>query len=241
MNVETAPATVGICCRLPARIMATELADWVQLAHRSAAAITWVAGVDNLHTLGSVLSDQSGTTRIAVEADEVLLGSRQALRRTIAAVRQECGQLDAVVAAGGPAVPHRSLLVDEGIRALCVDRFEQVSRGSRRPAPHGWPCRSLLWGLWEVAGAAKPTFGPLGRVLHWRALRPLAPGTLSVLHVTATTDGASRTIRSRLERVLGLVTRRRARAPVNVIHLADLPDLLVGGDAARTGSVLKAA
>jgi len=239
MGVDTAPATVVICCRLPARITAAEFADWAQLARRSAAAVTWVAGSAELATIAPVLDGPGGPARIALEADGDLLGSRQALRRAITSARRMCVEVDSLVAAGGPSVPHRSLLVDEGIRVLCVDHFEQVSRGSRRPAPHGWPCRSLLWGLWEVAGAAKSTTGVLGRILSWRALRPLAPGTLSVLHVKA--DGVAHANRSRLERVLGMVTRRRTKAPLNVTRLADLPDLLAGGDQARTGSVLKAA
>ena len=239
MGVDTAPTTIVICCHLPARITAAEFADWAQLAHKSTAAVTWVAGSAELATIAPVLAGSGGPSRIALEADEDLLGSRQALRAALTTARRACCHVESIVAAGGPTVPHRSLLVDEGIRALCVDHFEPVSRGSRRPAPHGWPCRSLLWGLWEVAGAAKPTTGVLGRIMFWRAARPLAPGTLSVLHVAA--DGAVRASRNRLERVLGMVTRRRAKAPVQVTHLADLPDLLVGGDQTRTGSVLKAA
>lgn len=241
MGVAMTPASVVICCRVPARITAAELTDWAQLARRSATPVTWLVGSDTLATIIPVLDGPEGPARIAVQVDEALLGSRQALRRTIAAARREFGQLDALVAAGSPQVAHRSLLVEEGIRTLCVDRFEPVARGSRRPAPHGWPCRSVVWGLWEVAAAAPPTTSLFGRMLRWRGSRVLAPGTLSVIHVSDTVDGGARVGRNRLERVLGMVARRRARAPVNVVHLSDLPDLLVGGDQARAGSVLKAA
>ena len=29
-----------------------------------------------------------------------------------------------------------------------VDAVSGETRGTRRPAPRGWPCRSLVWGLW---------------------------------------------------------------------------------------------
>ena len=134
----------------------------------------------------------------------------------------------------------RGLLVAEGVRTLCVERFESVARGSHRPAPHGWPCRSVVWGLWEVS-SAPPAARLISRFIPWQTSPLPAPGLLSVVTVSASGASASRDIRSRLERMLALVTRRRAKAPVQVPHLADIPDLIAGGGQGRAGSVLRAA
>lgn len=241
MGIDQAAAAVVICCRVPARITAVEFADWEQLARRAATPVTWVAGVESLATIAAVFGNSECFPRIALEVDDGLLASRQSLRRTITTVRQEIGHLDALVATGSPEVAHRGLLIAEGIRTLCVDRFEQVARGSRRPAPNGWPCRSVVWGLWEVAAETSPSVRLLDRMLPWQGGRVLAAGTLSVIHLLGTVEGGARAIRSRLERVLGMVAGRRSKAPVHAALLSELPELLMGGDQAHAGSVLKAA
>ena len=131
-------------------------------------------------------------------------------------------------------VEHRDLLVGEGIRTLCVDRFDQVTRGSRRPAPRGWPCRSVLWGLWEVTSTPQPSAGVIGGILPWGGPRILAPGTLCVVHAA---DSGSH----RLDRLLALVNKKRTRGTVQAATLSDLPELLVAGGQSRGGSILNAA
>jgi hypothetical protein len=227
MGAKTAPATVVICCRLPARISAAEFADWTRLADRSDAAISWVAGRDDLEAVGP-----------AVEA--ATLSSRPGLRAARAAARRTVGAVEAVVAADAPRIDERGLLVAEGVRTLCVERFETVARGSRRPAPHGWPCRSVVWGLWEVS-SAPPAARLLNRIIPWQTSLLPPPGLLAVVTVSASGANASRDIRSRLERVLAVVSRRRSKAPVQVPHLADIPDLIAGAGQGRAGSVLRAA
>jgi hypothetical protein len=240
MGAKTAPATVVICCRLPPRISAAEFADWTRLADRSDAAISWVAGSDDLEALGPAVEAAGATGRIALGVDAAMIASRQSLRAALAAARRTVGAIEAVVAADAPKIDERGLLVAEGVRALCVERFETVARGSRRPAPHGWPCRSVVWGLWEVS-SAPPAARLFSRIIPWQTSPLPAPGLLSVVTVSASGTASSRDVRSRLERVLALVSRRRSKAPVQVPHLADIPDLIAGGGQVRAGSVLKAA
>ena len=240
MVAKTAPATVVICCRLPTRISAAEFADWTRLAERADAAISWVAGGDDVAALGPAVEAAGALGRIALEVDAETLSSRPSLRAALATARRTVGTVEAVVAADAPSIDERGLLVAEGVRALCVERFETVARGSRRPAPHGWPCRSVVWGLWEVC-SAPPAARLVSRILPWRTSPLPAPGLLSVVTLSANGANASRDIRSRLERVLGMVSRRRAKGPVQIPHLADLPDLIAGGGQGRAGSVLRAA
>lgn len=240
MVAKTAPATVVICCRLPARISAAEFAAWTRLAERANAAISWVAGSDDVAALGPAVEAAGARGRIALEVDAETLASRASLRAALATARRSVGAVEAVVAADAPGIDVRGLLVAEGVRALCVERFGTIARGSRRPAPHGWPCRSIVWGLWEVCSAPPPA-RLLGRIIPWQSSPLPAPGLLSVVTVSASGASASRDIPSRLERMLAVVTRRRAKAPVQVPHLADIPDLIAGGGQGRAGSVLRAA
>lgn len=240
MVAKTAPATVVICCRLPARISAAEFADWTRLAERADAAISWVAGGDEIEALGPAVEAAGALGRIALEIDADTLSSRQSLRAALATARRSAGGIEAVVASVAPKIEARGLLVAEGVRTLCTDRFESLARGSRRPAPHGWPCRSVVWGLWEVCSAPVAA-GLFRRFLPWRGSPLPAPGLLSVVTLSANGTATSRDVRGRLERTLSLVSRRRAKGPVQVPHLADIPDLIARGGQGRAGSVLRAA
>ncbi|MFN5755453.1 MAG: hypothetical protein ACK54F_05960 [Planctomycetia bacterium] len=240
MGAKTAPATVVICCRLPARISTAEFADWTRLAERADAAISWVAAGDDLAALSPAVEAAGALGRIALEVDAATLSSRPSLRAALATARRTVGAVEAVVATAAPQIEGRGLLVAESVRTLCIERFEPLARGSRRPAPHGWPCRSAVWGLWEVC-SAQPASGVFSRMLPWRASQLPPPGQLSVITLSATGTAASREIRGRLERVLGMVSRRRAKGPVQVPHLADIPDLIAGDGQGRAGSVLRAA
>jgi hypothetical protein len=78
-------------------------------------------------------------------------------------------------------------------------------------------------------------------MLPWRSFPLPAPGLLSVVTLSATGTAACREIRGRLERVLGMVSKRRTKGPVQVPHLAEIPELITGGGQGRAGSVLRAA
>lgn len=240
MGAQTTPATVVICCRLPARISATEFAEWERLADRSSAAVSWIVTPDRIESLEPMIDAAGAAGRIALELDAATLAARSALRTALESAAERIGPVAAVVATGSPRIADRGLLVAHGVRAVCVDGFEEVSRGSRRPAPRGWPCRSIVWGLWEVAAAA-PAPGLFGRMMPWRSSPIPRAGGLSVIHLSDGGECLSRGIRPRLERMLAAVTRRRGGGPVSVPHLADLPDLITGNDQTRAGSVLRAA
>lgn len=240
MSAKTTPATVVICCQLPARLSAAEFADWTRLAERADAAVSWVTGLEKLATFGPAIEAAGALGRIALQADAATLSSRQSLRAALAAARRSIGTVEAVVAADAPKVEARGLLVTEGVRTLCIERFETLARGSRRPAPHGWPCRSVVWGLWEVC-SAPPSAGLFGRALPWQTSPLPAAGRLSVVTLSAADGAASRDLGSRLERLLALVSRRRSKQPLQVPHLADIPDLISGAGQRRADSVLRAA
>ncbi|MFO0423141.1 MAG: hypothetical protein ACK52C_05730, partial [Planctomycetia bacterium] len=80
MGAKTAPATVVICCRLPARISTAEFADWTRLAERADAAISWVAAGDDLAALSPAVEAAGALGRIALEVDAATLSSRPSLR-----------------------------------------------------------------------------------------------------------------------------------------------------------------
>jgi hypothetical protein len=134
---------------------------------------------------------------------------------------------------------HRDVLVQEGIATICTDGFNDAARGSRRPAPRGWPCRSVLWGLWEVSTAARSQ-GMLGRVQSWCA-GPV-DGSLTILHASAGSGGSWAAAKSRLERHATWAQRRIRAGSLQAATLADLPALIAGRSAAGArGSILRAA
>ncbi|MFM8826870.1 MAG: hypothetical protein ACKOFT_07310, partial [Actinomycetota bacterium] len=77
------------------------------------------------------------------------LDSKQVLRRRLAEVRRALPGVVTAVHRGPKPLAHRTLFVEEGFQIVVVDAFTDERRSSRRPAPSGWPCRNLAWGLWE--------------------------------------------------------------------------------------------
>jgi hypothetical protein len=135
------------------------------------------------------------------------------------------------------------MLVDCGIRVVCRDRFDDTTRGSRRPAPHGWSCRSTLWGLWEVTQTTATPPGLVSRLLPWGSQPGLAPGSLAVLDMGGqgpVADAAA--IRGRMEQWRSWAERRSDPGQVAFASLSELPALIAGaGRLPVAGSVLKAA
>jgi len=241
MGGVAAPATVVICCRVPTRTSGSTFAEWCRLGDQSRAPITWVADGADLETVADVLSRRSGLAGVALALDATLLSSRPPLRSAIGAARDIIGDLDSVVVAGQPVVEHRELLVEQGIRTLCVDHFDTVSRSSRRPAPSGWPCRSVVWGLWEVTSSPQRDARGISGLLPWMFGARAPAGTLSVINVDGSGGETGRTQRSRIEKVLGWVQRRQQSVGLRTALLSDLPELLIAAGRRGAGSVLKAA
>ena len=132
----------------------------------------------------------------------------------------------------GPTLAHHAVLAEEGIRVVVVDAFADVGRGSRRPAPAGWACRNVAWGLWEVRAC------PPRRSAAWAWLPGLPAPRRGGLHVA---DVGTDSI-GRLRRLLDWAGRGVAGRRAVAVTLADLPAILEGRRSVAVGaSVLKAA
>lgn len=190
--------------------------------------ITWITSLNSLSVAAE--AEAAGAT-VALELLPAWFGTKQSLRDAIAVARAAVPSLDTAVIEGG--VPrHHDVLAAAGIRAVAVDMLAPVPRGSRRPAPQGWACRNVAWGLWEVL------VGPGHRQprgwLSWTDFmrRPLA-GSLHVHRLQGATP--------RPDRWLSWATKHAARGGV-AATLTDVPELIEGRRGGPlTGSILRAA
>jgi len=235
MRLSAAPATVVICCGVPAGASPTAVTQWTKAAARSRMPVTWVCGRD---VLPAVLDGVAGEQDVALDLDAAHLACRPALRREIAAARESAGDIASIVVSGTPCLDHRSLLVEQGIQTVAVGGFEHATRASRRPPPAGWQCRSIVWGLWEVRTVPRPPRHAMAWMLAGLAGPSLAPGSLTVVHIDPAVIG-ERQARSELERLGAWIGRRPAG--VRPARLAELPGLLHAGGQPETGSVLRRA
>jgi len=236
MGRQDAPTTIVIVCRVPKGTTAAAAAGLRNSANRVGVPVTWAAeSAEFAEICPAFDGTQDGP---ALVLDQPSLESLASLRQALSAARTTRPDLTAVVATANLTMDHRSLLVAEGIGTACLHRFDEVGRGSRRPAPKGWPCRSLVWGLWEVSISTRPSTGSL---LPWTA-SPIGPrGSLTVIEIGRAGDARTDSLRGRLEQLVALVDQRRVRGHVQAARLCDLPDLLSGGGQSRAGSVLTAA
>lgn len=196
-------------------------------ARRRGVDVTWAVRLDQLAALAG-----SAAPIRAVADEPGWWESRATLRDRIERVIRLMPGIDTLVVGGGRTLLHRELLRDHGIRTVCVEMFDDAPCGSRRPAPLGWACRSLSWGLWEVALTAAPR-GWLSRFTgRTTAIRPF-PGGLTVLGSTEPGSEPTATI----DRVARWVESRVATS----VSLAALPGLVSATGGATTGSVLRAA
>ena len=230
MPNDSAPATVVILARLDAATTEAGFGMLAEGVRRTGAAVTWVADWETLDRLAG----EGGEWGWALALERGEGDSRQGLRQQLKSLRHTA--VDAVVVPDGGGIAHRDLLVEAGIHTAVVDRFDDVPRGNRRPAPEGWACRSIVWGLWEVASTPARPGSLLGRWLPW-AGGPTA-GSLTV--VTPPGDGAGvHAAADRVTRVIGAY--RAGRQPTRFVRLGDLPALLASGCQPTGGSVLRAA
>lgn len=220
MEARNSPATVVVCAPAPRRSGDGGVAARVP--------ITWVGGIDALESLPQVAA-----ARLALAIEPAWLTSRQALRAALVRARRAVPGLEVAVLHGA-ALAHHSVLAEEGIRIVAVDAFSDVGRGARRPAPAGWPCRNIAWGLWEVM-ACPPRRSPA-----WSWLPGLPAPRRGGLHVCAA-DGAGGDAR-RLGRLLEWAGRGVARGRVVTVALGELPAIMEGRRPALLAtSVLRAA
>ena len=194
----------------------------------AAAPITWAADADTL----AALAPEAPSAPWALVLDARAATTRRDLRTVLGRVTRLPVAIGAAVGGAGVTLIHRDLLVDAGIRIAAVDRFDEAGR-SRRPAPDGWACRSVVWGLWE-AEATAPLGPGFARWLPWGG-RP-APGSLTL--TTVDLDPDARIAGAALGKAVG---RWQDCRGVRMARLNDLPALLGGEGPSRSGSVLRAA
>jgi hypothetical protein len=237
MEAASTRATIVVCGTVPA--LTGQRGEWPRL-DQSPVPVTWIAAWDSLAALAAA-GRQSGLS-LALDIPAGALDSRQRLRTLLARGRDALSLLDAVSVHGKLDRSHRDLLVDEGVRAVIVDRLAADCRGSRRPAPRGWRCRNTAWGLWEVETAE-----PVAR--GWR--RWLGQGRPRVrpggLHAITTEGlmlggGGRLSIHSRLDRWLAWAGRQVERGGAEATTVSGLVATLAGEERLPlAGSVLRAA
>lgn len=243
MGIDASPTTLVICCQVTPRTPAESLRAWVRRTREAVVPVTWVAPLESLASTCDVLGGADRSGGVALAMDPSWLSSRQSLRGMLGRARAVVPSLDAAVLHGTEPLEHRAVLVEEGIRTVAVEAFGDVAKVSRRPAPHGWPCRSVVWGLWEVRSGSPPPAGMIARLFSWRSFPRSVPGGLAVVHVGEGLSGdSSPATVNRLERLLAWVERQRRSGAVHLAGLTDVPALLAGvGRLPLRGSVLKAA
>jgi len=190
--------------------------------------VTWAADAETLADLTAAAPEASW----ALLVDAAAAASRRDLRTRLASLARLSSRIDAAACAAEVTPVHRDLLVDAGVRVAAMDRFDDAGRGTRRPAPDGWACRSVVWGLWEVESSA-PRRG-LGQWLPWGGSP--AAGSLSLVTVDLDADG-----RIAEAVVAAAVSRFPDRQGVRRVRLGEVATLVQATDRERGGSVLRAA
>jgi hypothetical protein len=194
------------------------------------AVVTWAMTPATLARLSARLPGEN----MVLALDGGMATSRRELRRGIDEFRRVQHTVEGVLLPVETSVSHGDLLVETGVRVVGVDRFVDSGRGSRRPPPHGWQCRSSRWGLWEVRTAPASSSG-LARWLPWAGR--MAPGSLAVERVELAADPT--VAAAKLARTVERYDLGSGR--ISTVRLAMLADIL--GPGAQTGgrSVLRAA
>lgn len=231
MRDNLPPATLVIVARVDDATTPENFERVIGTVRGRGVAVTWAMGPSALARLSSCLPPQG----VALALDGTAASSRRDMRRGIDEFRRLRETADAVVFPAEATVTHRDLLVEAGIRVACVDRFDELERGSRRPAPAGWRCRSPQWGLWEVARGRSHDAKGIARWLPWNG-RP-APGSLSVDSVDLASDPSVGSAS------LGRIVERHdgASRGLRTVTLGALADILGPGSQSGGGSVLRAA
>lgn len=231
MSHDRSPATVVIVARVPRDT--TDASFTAMAGSARGVAVTWAADADVLERFAAATGDATVGAGWAVLLDAAATATRQETRRRLALAADSGLTVGGCVFATGVPAVHRDLLVAAGTGVAVVDRFDEAPRGTRRPAPEGWRCRSLVWGLWEIETATAPATG-LGRLLPWSGSP--APGSLVVESIDL--SGDARTAQDRLTRS---VARHAGKSGSRVVTLGGLGALLGQGTATGAGSVLRAA
>lgn len=243
MGRHTADVAI-IFCPIPRGIVDSQLAEWLGQDQNLDMPVTWTAPRDLLPRVRAAFEPLSLETppAIAIDLSEEWPTTKQSLRQSLRSARTAWSPLDAAVLHGPATLDHRDVLVQEGISAIGLDGFDAPARGSRRPAPQGWPCRSILWGLWEASASEASRNDIVGRVAEWCS-RGRRPARLTMLRAAADpTALTAAMLRARLDRHLAWARRRTQAGTLRVVTLSDLPTIIAGSSTlSARGSVLRAA
>jgi hypothetical protein len=237
------PAMLVICATAPRQAATIRSGSWIDAASALPVPVTWLAGIDSLEEVGSGLRRQGKVVDLAVDIPPAACGSRTKLRELLLRVRGAAPDVTAAVLRGPTPLEHRVLLVEFGIAVALVDAFADDARGNRRPAPRGWPCRNVVWGLWEVQVTPHRPRGIAG----WLGLGGMPRPPAGSLHVMRTEgiavgNNGSAFVTPRLERWIAWAGQRHVQGTAVVTHLSGLPAVIShGGRPALAGSVLRAA
>lgn len=214
-----ATGQVVICCRVPNHASEADIARWRAEASSRGVAVTWCVAPSDV---GDWLAAGSTASQLAVrighaQSDQPL--GRGEIRE---ALREQ--RLSAAVLEGDRPLDHRRLLVEHGIEAVVTERLHPVDRQSRRPAPQGWDCRCVLWGLWEAGYTAprKRLFGLLNDS------RPQA-GRLSIVSTGCRDGSHAEAGLAHLRQTVGRLQASLRSHSLEACLLADLPARLQGG------------
>lgn len=230
MRTPDQPAICILCVPLPTSgdfpLAATVDSD------RLSPTISWYGSLDQLGAWPD--SEQPP----AILIDPATASSRRELRRVLRTARQAAPQLRAAVIEGESGPPQPDLMVEEGIAVVLTSRFSGTGR-PRRPAPAGWPCRSVQWGLWELLRHNPTANSWRAKLFQQTPVPRLGPGTLAAIDAVAPTGNfESRRVKSLLARVKGQVASGRLIVP----KLEELPSLVCRGSSSQTpSSILRAA
>jgi hypothetical protein len=121
--------------------------------------LTWIADLATLERHGHrderlCRGPWTAADAIALVIEPEWFDSRPTLRKAVAAARAAHADLRAGVLRDAE-LHDPGLAASAGLRTVLV-RSCAEARGSRRPAPAGWPCRNPTWGLWEVQPSEAP-------------------------------------------------------------------------------------
>lgn len=239
MPTTDTPATLVICATVPTAAGGARRGEWPRFSG-SGVPVTWIASWDGLALIAS--SDASGRHDVALDLPPGALASRQRMRTLLARAREAFPTLDTVMAPGDADQGQRSLLIDEGVRAVLVDHLPVDGRGLRRPAPPGWRCRNTAWGLWDIEAALPRPRG----VLAWlrQGMPRIHRGALHVMKTEGVVVGSGGRIflTPRLERWLAWAGQQVERGTARAETVTGVMTSLAGeGRQPLAGSVLRAA